>query len=398
MLTHKKILVAVTGGIAAYKVLDLVRLLRKQGAEVRMCLTASAAEFITPVSCQAISGHPVHQALFDETADDGMRHIELAKWADLLLIAPATADCMARLAHGLASDLLGNIYLAYAGPVAIAPAMNQQMWHHPATQQNLALLAARGIHVWGPGYGDQACGDHGLGRMLEAEELLQHAARLFAPKLLQGRRVLITAGPTQEAIDPIRYISNHSSGRMGYAMAEAAIAMGATVHVVSGPTALPCPMGVERTMVRTAQEVMAAVQQYIDGVDVFVAAAAVSDYAPCDVSDQKIKKHASTLSIACAKTPDCLAAVTQLDDRPFTVGFAAETEHLLDHAKQKMVSKGCDMIIANLVGPGLAMCQVDNEVVLLSAQGDAMPFPLQDKMDLAFALWPHIAKALPVTV
>ena len=398
MLSNKKILIAVTGGIAAYKVLELVRLLRKHGAVVRMCLSVSAAQFITPVSCQAISGLPVHQDLFDDSVDDGMRHIELAKWADLLLIAPATADCMARLAHGLANDLLGNIYLAYAGPTAVAPAMNQQMWQHDATQRNVTQLHERGLHVWGPGHGEQACGDHGLGRMLEPDTLLEHIMRLFTPKLLSGRRVMVTAGPTQEPIDPVRYISNHSSGRMGYALAEAAKAMGAQVHLVSGPCALPCPLGVERTMVRTAQEMLVAVQACVSGIDVFVSAAAIADYAPNHVATQKIKKHQQTLSIDCTKTPDCLAHVSQLDHGPLTVGFAAETDNLLQHAKQKMAKKRCDMIIANLVGPGKAMCQANNEVVLLKANGDAMPFPLQDKLDLAYALWLHVAKSLAVAV
>lgn len=352
--TNKRVLLGVSGGIAAYKSPDLVRRLRERGHEVRVVMTAGARNFITPLSLQAVSGQPVHTTLLDEQAEAAMGHIELARWADVILIAPASADIIARLAHGLADDLLSTLCLASAAPVVLAPAMNRQMWAAAATQANVKTLRSRGVRLLGPGAGDQACGEVGEGRMLEPVELAANVdALLIADSrepALAGLGVLITAGPTREAIDPVRYISNHSSGKMGYAVAAAARAAGASVILVSGPSELPAPPGVERVNVESAEEMRAAVLARVEGCDVFIAAAAVSDYRPAQRARQKIKKKARELEIALVRNADILAEVAAGEHPPFTVGFAAETEKLEAHARDKLARKSLDMIAANPVG------------------------------------------------
>jgi len=368
-LANKHILLGVTGSIAAYKAAELVRRLREAGAEVRVVLSAGGAEFVTPLTFQALSGHPVHSELLDTEAEAAMGHIALARWADALVVAPASANFLARLAQGRADDLLSAIGLATEAPVAVAPAMNRQMWASAATQDNLATLRERGVHVFGPAAGDQACGETGPGRMLEAADIARHTAELFDTGALAGRRVLVTAGPTREAIDPVRYLSNRSSGRMGYAVAQAAAEAGAHVTLISGPTALATPPRVERIDVRSAQDMHAAVMARAADADIFIATAAVADYRPAAPSAQKIKKTADTLSLELVRNPDILAEVAMLEDGPFTVGFAAETERLLEHARDKLARKGLDMIAANPVGEGQGFEAEENALSVIDANG-----------------------------
>ena len=379
------IILGVTGSIAAYKAPEIVRRLRDGGATVQVVLTASAARFITATSLQAVSGQPVRRDLWDEAAEASMGHIELARWADLVLIAPATAEVMMRLATGSAADLLTTLCLATEAPVAIAPAMNRVMWAHPAVQANREILASRGVRVLGPGSGGQACGEFGEGRMLEpadiAAEILASAANPRAGRL-QGRTVMITAGPTREAIDPVRFISNRSSGRMGYALAEAARAAGAKVLLVSGPVGLDAPRGVERVCVETAEQMFAEAQNRIDGVDIFIGAAAISDYRPASVAPQKIKKSSPELRLDLVKAPDTLAAVARLENGPFTVGFAAETERLREHALAKLEKKKLDLIVANLVGEGRGFDAAQNAVEVYWKGGEKS-LPLMEKAALA---------------
>jgi phosphopantothenoylcysteine decarboxylase/phosphopantothenate--cysteine ligase len=367
-LSNKHILLGVSGSIAAYKSAELVRRLKDAGADVRVVLTAGGAEFVTPLTFQALSGNPVHTTLLDTEAEAAMGHIELARWADAIIVAPASANFIARLAQGRADDLLSAICLATASPVAIAPAMNQQMWANAATQENLRLLKARGIKQFGPGEGDQACGEIGPGRMLEAKQLAQLTADLFETGSLAGRTVLITAGPTQEAIDPVRYLSNHSSGKMGYAIAQAAAEAGAKVILISGPTALATPPRVERIDVRSAQQMFDTVMQHVTASDIFISTAAVADYRPVQISDQKIKKTNDTLTLELQRNPDILAEVAALKDGPFTVGFAAETENLEQHAREKLERKNLDMIAANVVGEGVAFESDENALLMLTAE------------------------------
>ena len=349
-LINKKILLGVTGGIAAYKSAELVRLLVKAGAEVRVVMTPSAQEFVQPLTYQALSGHRVYVDLFDAEAESAMDHIELARWCDLLLVAPASADFIGKMGAGYADNLLLTLCLASKRPVAVAPAMNQQMFANPATQDNLDQLAARGILVWGPSAGEQACGDVGPGRMLEPEQLLDNVELQFAPGRLQGTRLLLTAGPTREAIDPVRYISNRSSGKMGYALAEAAQQAGADVTLVSGPVSLNAPTGVQLIAVESAQQMYEAVMQHASQSDIFIGCAAVSDYRVDQVAENKIKKSAQTMSLHLTLNVDILAAVSGLDNRPFCVGFAAETQDLEKYALGKLEQKNLDMIAANRVG------------------------------------------------
>lgn len=349
-LADKKILLGITGGIAAYKSAELVRLLIRAGAEVRVVMTPAAREFVQPLTYQALSGHRVYLDLFDAEADSAMDHIELARWCDLLLVAPASADFLGKMNAGYADNLLLTLCLASRQPVAVAPAMNQQMFANPSTQENLAQLDARGVLVWGPGEGDQACGDVGLGRMLEPQQLLELAERQFSPGKLDGIEVLLTAGPTREAIDPVRYISNRSSGRMGYALAAAAQQHGARVTLVSGPVALPAPAGVERVAVESAQEMYDAVMQRASKADIFIACAAVADYRVDNAAAQKIKKSDASMTLELVPNPDILAAVAALEPHPYCVGFAAETRDLEKYALDKLDRKKLDMIAANLVG------------------------------------------------
>ena len=365
----RRIVVGVTGGIAAYKSAELVRRLCQHGAEVQVVMTAAATEFITPLTMQALSGNPVHTSLLDSSAEAAMGHIELARWADVVLVAPASANFLARMTHGLADDLLTTLCLATEAPVFVAPAMNRVMWAHPATQSNCQLLQQRGVTMLGPAEGEQACGEIGAGRMLEAEQLLAALGKYWQHGPLAGCRVLLTAGPTREAIDPVRYISNHSSGKMGYAVAEAAVAAGAEVVLVSGPTALACPSGVERVAVETAAEMSDVVQSYIGQSQIFIAVAAVADYRPALVQDQKMKKNAAELSLPLERTADILAQVGALPDKPFCIGFAAETNDLEKYAQDKMQRKSLDMIAANLVGDGLGFNAGDNALTVLWQDG-----------------------------
>ena len=375
-LTNRHILIGITGGIAAYKAAELTRLFKGVGAEVRVVLTDAGAEFITPLTLQALSGNPVHQSLLDPEAEQGMGHIELARWADLIIVAPATADFMARFSSGMANDLLTTLCLATDAPIALAPAMNQAMWRDPRTQQNLEALLTQGVNIFGPGSGEQACGDTGPGRMLEPTQIMQACADLIAAGPLEGKRVVITAGPTREAIDPVRFISNHSSGKMGYALAEAAAKAGAAVTLISGPVALATPKGVQRVGVESAQEMLDASLIAASAADIFIGAAAVADYRPVMVADQKIKKGAEeVMEILLTKNPDIIATIATLEPRPFMVGFAAETENVISYARSKLERKGLDLVIANDVSQSdIGFNSDQNEVVVVGAGGEiAMP-------------------------
>ena len=390
-----KLLLGITGGIAAYKAPELVRRLRDRGANVRVVMTRSAHHFVTSTSLQAVSGEPVRDNLWDAEAEAAMGHIELARWADRVLIAPATAEFLSRLAQGSAADLLTTLCLATEVPVLVAPAMNHVMWSNPAVQANVSTVMARGIEILGPGVGDQACGETGAGRMLDVEDLV-HA--LFPPEppvgALAGRHVIVTAGPTREPLDPVRYFSNHSSGKMGYAMAEAAKKAGARVTLLSGPVDLPAPKGnIERVLFETAEELLALTHARIADCDVFISAAAVADYRPADIASEKIKKSDDELSVRLERAPDVLASVAGLDDPPFTVGFAAETSNLRNHALTKLERKNLDMIIANQVGNGRAFGQDENTVHAFWAGGDKA-FATAPKGVLAEALIELVAERL----
>jgi phosphopantothenoylcysteine decarboxylase/phosphopantothenate--cysteine ligase len=361
-LSGKQVLLGVTGGIAAYKSAELVRRLREQGADVRVVMTQAAQAFITPLTLQALSGRPVHTELLDRDAEAAMGHIELARWSDVVLVAPATADLLARLTHGRADDLLTAICLATEAPLAVAPAMNRVMWQNPATQENLACLERRGIHRFGPAEGEQACGESGPGRMLEPDALVRLVGGLFQTGSLAGCHVLVTAGPTREPLDPVRYLSNRSSGKMGFAIAAAAAEAGARVTLVCGPVNLPTPAGIVRIDVETAADMQAAVMQQVESADICIAAAAVADYRPAQAAEQKLKKSAATMDLALERNPDIVAAVAALDDGPFTVGFAAETGSMASNARDKLQAKSLDMIAANTVGPGLGFEVDDNEL------------------------------------
>ena len=346
-LTNKRILLGITGGIAAYKSAELTRLLVKAGAEVHVAMTPSATEFITPLTLQALSGHRVHLDLLDAEAEAGMGHIELARWADLIVIAPATADFMARMTHGQADDLLTAVILASTAQIAIAPAMNQAMWADGITQSNLEALQHRRIHVWGPASGEQACGDVGPGRMIEPQEIADRCAGIFETTRLTGKKVLITGGPTREAIDPVRFISNHSSGKMAFALAAEAAAAGAQVSLVSGPVHLPTPDRVGRTDVESAKQMLEAVMERVADTDIFIGVAAVADYRPATIEAQKIKKNADSMTLALVKNPDIISRVAALSDGPMVVGFAAETEDLEANGTEKLKRKGLDLLFAN---------------------------------------------------
>lgn len=391
-LTGRRILLGVSGGIAAYKSPDLVRRLRERGAEVQVIMTNSAQQFVTPLTFQAVSAREVRTDLFDAAAEAAMGHIELARWADLVLVAPATADFLARLAAGEASDLLTTTCLATQAPVAVAPAMNRQMWANDATRENMTRLRARGVQVWGPGAGDQACGETGDGRMLEPLELAARVTELLAARgALSGLRVLITAGPTRECIDPVRFISNRSSGKMGFAVAAAAQAAGAEVVLVSGPVSLATPPGVRRVDVDSAADMLAAVQRELPGTRIFIGTAAVADYRPASPAQQKIKKRSESLTLSLERTVDILASVAALPQRPFVVGFAAETEKLEEHARGKLEKKRLDLIAANEVGHDKAFDRDDNELLLLWRDGRQQLGP-GPKADLARELVALIAR------
>lgn len=391
-----KIILGVTGGIAAYKAPELVRRLRDRGAMVQVVMTRSACEFTTATALQAVSGRTVRSDLWDPQAEAAMGHIELARWADRILVAPATAEFMARLAGGFASDLLSTLCLATTAPICIAPAMNHVMWASDAVQANRRLLESRGVQLLGPDVGDQACGENGPGRMLEPDTLARLVAGPMAVSRtsaasLQGRTVMVTAGPTREAIDPVRFISNRSSGKMGYALASAAAGAGARVLLLSGPVGLAAPRGVECICVESAEELHAAVHRHISTVDIFIGAAAVADYRPAAIEPNKIKKVRTELRLDLLKNPDILASVAALPERPFTVGFAAETEDLREHALQKLEQKKLDMIIANTVGRGIGFDSDDNAVDVYWKNGQKS-FPLAAKAALAMDLIDLIAE------
>ena len=391
-LRQRRILIGVTGGIAAYKICELVRRLRDLDAEVRVVMTEGATHFVTPTTFQALSGQPVRVSLWDEQGEAAMGHIELAKWAERVLVAPASADTIARLAHGHADDLLSTVVLATAAPVYVAPAMNQQMWAHPAVQANIGTLRVRGVGILGPADGDQACGDIGSGRMLEPHDLRDLLVASFGEQVLHGRRVVVSAGPTYEDIDPVRFIGNRSSGRMGFAVAAAARAAGAEVTLVAGPVSLPTPPGVSRVDVRSAREMHDAVLAACRGVDIYVGAAAVGDYRPADRADHKLKKvDGSPLRLELTENPDIIAALAALPEHPFLVGFAAETRELASYAQDKLRRKGLDMIAANEVGAGKGFEVADNALHLYWQDGDLV-LPTRPKTELARHLVAHIAE------
>lgn len=395
-IANKRILLGITGGIAAYKCAELTRRLTERGAEVRVVMTQSAQEFITPLTLQAVSGFPVSHSLLDPAAEAGMGHIELAKWADLVLIAPATANFIAKLTAGIADDLLSTLCLATPAPIAIAPAMNQVMYQAPATQANLATLKQRQVTLWGPAAGVQACGDVGPGRMVNPDELVTAVVDYFIqqaqPQLLAGKNVMITAGPTREAIDPVRYISNHSSGKMGYALAQAARSLGANVTVVSGPVALAAPAECNIVKVISALDMHDAVMSDIHQQDIFIACAAVADYRPETIAEQKIKKtNNDEMIVRMIKNPDIVANVAALENSPFTVGFAAETQDVEHYARDKMQRKNLAMIAANDVSQsGQGFNAEDNALTVFWPQGMTQ-IALASKQDVAAQLLQLIA-------
>jgi phosphopantothenoylcysteine decarboxylase / phosphopantothenate---cysteine ligase len=383
------VLLGVGGGISAYKSVDLVRRLGERGFVVRVVMTKAATAFVGPLTFQAVSGNPVRTALLDPAAEAGMGHIELARWADRLLIAPATADLMARLAAGIADDLLTTLALATQAPLILAPAMNHQMWRHPATQDNLARLQARGARILGPAIGSQACGDQGPGRMLEPLEIAEALARPEPgpdQQPLAGVRVLLTAGPTREPLDPVRYLGNRSSGRMGYALADALTELGARVVLISGPSALPPPAVAEVVKVETALEMHAAVMARSRDCEIFVATAAVADYRPAEPAGNKIKKGADVLNVRLVRNPDILAEVAALPTPPFTLGFAAETDEVEQYARGKLVDKRLDMIAANRVGGEAGGFERAENALLVLWNGGQRELPMMSKVELARAL------------
>lgn len=385
-LQQKKILVGISGGIAAYKVPDLIRRLREENFLTRVVMTAAAQQFITPLTLQAVSGNPVHTSLLDPASEAAMGHIELARWSDLIVIVPASADFMAHLSYGFANDLLSTLCLATTAPILLAPAMNQQMWLNPITQENINRLRTHRITIVGPAEGSQACGEYGPGRMLEPLELLQQIKNCFAPKFLKGKTVMVTAGPTRELIDPVRYLSNRSSGKMGIALAEAAYAADADVKLVLGPTSVTPPAYLNCFRVETAEQMLQAVHQNIENCDVFISAAAVADYRPEKISPQKIKKNESKLTLNLIKNEDILASVARLPQRPFVVGFAAETENLVENAQKKLQTKKLNMVIANLVNKKESGFESDqNECTVLWKNGQ-QEFPLMSKKQMASEL------------
>jgi phosphopantothenoylcysteine decarboxylase/phosphopantothenate--cysteine ligase len=400
-LEGRKILLGISGGIAAYKAPILVRLLRQAGADVQVVLTRSARQFVTATTLQAVSGRPIRDDLWDAAAEAAMGHIELARWADAVLIAPATADLLSRLATGRADDLLTTLVLATRAPVFVAPAMNNAMWDHPATQRNAGILADRGVHLLGPDSGEQACGEFGPGRMREPADLVADLAASFEPKnhLLAGKSVLVTAGPTHEAIDPVRYVTNHSSGKQGFAMAAAARAAGARVTLISGPVHLPTPIGVRRIDVTSAAQMHEAVMAQASACDVFIGVAAVADYRPDRAHDQKIKKTDQGsgkpgLSLNFVENPDIIRSVSELEQRPFIVGFAAETHDALSHAREKRARKGMDLIVVNDVSDSSIGFNSDQNAATVIWEGGELPIARQAKELVAQAVIDLVARQI----
>ncbi len=383
-----RIILGITGGIAAYKAAELLRLLIKQSMEVQVVMTEAACHFITPTTMQGLSGKPVFTDQWDASVPNSMAHINLSRAADAILIAPASADFIAKLAHGLANDLLSTLCLARNCPLIVAPAMNREMWLNAAMQRNIAQLIADGVQVLGPDNGVQACGEEGMGRMLEAEQLAQDVLAFFQPKLLSGKKILVTAGPTYEAIDAVRGITNRSSGKMGYAIAQAALELGAEVTLVSGPTALAKPQGAQGVDVQSAAQMFEVVKQHVGSCDIFISVAAVADYRVAQPSAQKIKKSVSNVALELVPNPDILAYVASLPKPPFCVGFAAESENLAEHAEQKRRSKKLPLLVGNLAQHAIG--SDDNELVLFEDSGSHI-LPRANKLTLARQLMQHIA-------
>jgi phosphopantothenoylcysteine decarboxylase/phosphopantothenate--cysteine ligase len=392
LLHDQHIILGITGGIAAYKAAELARRLKDEGALVQVVMTDAAKSFISPLTMQAVSGRAVRDTLLDPAAEAGMGHIELGRWADLVLVAPTSADFIAKLANGMASDLLSTVCLATSAPVFLAPAMNQAMWQKPATQRNVTTLQADGIMILGPAIGDQACGDVGPGRMMEPHDILNALLAQTASGSMQGLNVVITAGPTWEALDPVRGLSNHSSGKMGYAVASAAAAAGANVHLISGPTALTPPKRARLSSVRSAEEMFAAVQTAHSPCDIFIGVAAVADYRPQTVQTSKIKKNDDRLTLELVKNPDILSWVATQSPRPFTVGFAAETDQPIEHARNKRRNKGLDLIAVNQVGEALNPFGSDENQLVLIGQNEEIDLGRKSKAQLAIDLIETIAK------
>nr|WP_105253979.1 bifunctional phosphopantothenoylcysteine decarboxylase/phosphopantothenate--cysteine ligase CoaBC [Pseudoalteromonas sp. T1lg75] len=394
-MQNKKVVLGISGGIAAYKCAELTRRLKERGCEVKVVMTDSAKHFITPLTMQAVSGEMVSDSLLDPQAEAAMGHIEFAKWADLILVAPATANIIAKMAAGIADDLLTTLLLATDADVAIAPAMNQQMYAHPATKANLATLAQRNVAIWGPGSGEQACGDVGAGRMLEPMELVELICTPAHEQVLAGKTVTITAGPTREPLDPVRYISNHSSGKMGYALAEAALALGAKVNLISGPVSLTPPSQCQVYGVQSALDMHQQALALAPQSDIFIGCAAVADYRAADIAEQKMKKQGDELTLTLVKNPDIIADVAALTkQRPFTVGFAAETQDVAAYAKGKLRNKNLDMICANDVAKqGQGFNSDSNALTLFSADSE-LSLPLTDKRKLALTVMENIAAKL----
>lgn len=389
-LSNKRVLLGISAGIAAYKTPDLVRKLTELGAQVQVIMSKNSDQFVAPLSLQAVSGHAVHNYAMTAESESGMGHIDLARWADIVLIAPATANMIARLCQGNADELLTTVCVATEAPIAIAPAMNQQMWQNVATQENMATMQSRGVHILGPDAGEQACGEVGPGRMLQPLDLAAQLGQTFQTSKLTGKQVMITAGPTWEAIDPVRGITNHSSGMMGYSLAQAAAEAGAKVTLVSGPTHLSKPERVTTIDVVSASDMHAAVMQDIAAQDIFIGVAAVADYRPTDLSEQKIKKNAEQMTITMVKNPDILADVAGLDKPPFCVGFAAETNDVVDYARTKLVKKKLNLIAANHVGGSETGFGVPNNAITLIGKDHVIELPKQHKNALARVLLDEI--------
>ena len=390
-LSNKRIIVGVTGGIAAYKSAEIVRRLQDRGADVRVVMTPGAEEFIRPLTMQALSGHPVHCGLLDEKAEAGMGHIELARWADLLLIAPATADFIATMVHGRADNLLAAIYLATPALVAVAPAMNQGMWRHPASLDNVEKLNQRGVTIIGPDSGIQACGDTGPGRMEQPDTIINQASDMFTSKSLQGKKVVITAGPTREALDPVRYISNHSSGKMGYALATAALDAGADVVLISGPVNLSIPERCQYLSVISANDMLLASLEYAKKADIFIATAAVADYRAVSIAENKIKSDSDVLTVNFEKNPDIVSTVATANESLFVVGFAAESTDVENYAKGKLKTKGLNAIIANDISRSdIGFNSDDNEVSWIDTDS-SIAFSKRSKTQLSRDLIAQIA-------
>lgn len=391
-LANKHVLLGITGSIAAYKSPDLVRRLRELGADVRVVMTDNAKQFITSLTLQAVSGHPVHNDLFDLKAEAAMGHIELARWADVVLVAPASADFMARLANGNANDLLTTLCVATSAKIAVAPAMNQRMWKHTLTQKNLQALMQQDVCIFGPAEGNQACGDVGFGRMMEPRDILEKLNDAFSSAELAGIKVLLTAGPTHEAIDPVRYLTNHSSGKMGYALAEACQEASANVTVVSGPTNLQKPTHIEWIAVESAQDMFEAVMKRVGNYDIFISVAAVADYRCKTIATHKLHKQETDINLQLTRNPDIVSSVGQLQKKPFIVGFAAETTDPIQSAINKLKNKKMNMIIMNRVGKGIGMESDDNEVTVITNNEQQIVFPRTSKYKLAVQLISLIAK------